>query len=44
LTAVVIDDIATPALLALVWTRAESPGLRELLAQSRQAFAPKPPG
>jgi DNA-binding transcriptional LysR family regulator len=44
LTAVVIDDIATPALLALVWTRAESPALRELLAQSRQAFAPKPPG
>jgi DNA-binding transcriptional LysR family regulator len=44
LTAVVIDDIATPALLALVWTRAESPALRELLAQSRQAFAPKLPG
>ena len=44
LTAVVIKDIVTPALLALVWARAESPVLHELLVQSRQAFAPQPPG
>ena len=44
LTAVVIKDVVTPALLALVWARAESPALRELLVQSRQAFAPQPPG
>ncbi len=44
LTAVVIKDIVTTALLALVWARAESPALRELLVQSRQAFAPQPPG
>jgi DNA-binding transcriptional LysR family regulator len=44
LTAVVIEDIVTPALLALVWARAESPALHELLVQSRQAFAPQLPG
>src|SRR3984957_4967646 len=44
LTAVVIKDSLTPALLALVWTRAGSPAVRELLAHSRQAFAPAPPG
>jgi DNA-binding transcriptional LysR family regulator len=44
LTAVVIEDVVTPALLTLVWARAESPALRELLVHSRQAFAPQPPG
>jgi DNA-binding transcriptional LysR family regulator len=44
LSAVVIKDVATPALLALVWARAESPALRELLVHSRQAFAPQSPG
>src|ERR1700722_898143 len=44
LTAVVIKDIVTPALLALVWARAESPALHELLVQSRQAFGPQPLG
>jgi hypothetical protein len=41
---VVIKDVVTPALLALVWARAESPALRELLGHSRRAFAPAPPG
>jgi DNA-binding transcriptional LysR family regulator len=44
LTAVVIKDSVTPALLALVWAGAKSPALRELLAQSRQAFGPQPLG
>ena len=44
LTAVVIKDIVTPALLALVWARAESPALHELLVQSRQAFGLQPLG
>jgi DNA-binding transcriptional LysR family regulator len=44
LTAVVIKDSLTPALLALVWTRAGSPAVRELLVHSRQAFAPVLPG
>jgi DNA-binding transcriptional LysR family regulator len=39
LTAVAIKDSVTPALLALVWAGAESPALRELLVQARQAFA-----
>ena len=43
LTAVAIKDSVTPALLALVWTRAESPAVRELLVHSRQAFAPQLP-
>jgi DNA-binding transcriptional LysR family regulator len=44
LTAVVIKDSVTPALLALVWAGAESPALRELLVQARQAFGRRPPG
>jgi DNA-binding transcriptional LysR family regulator len=44
LTAVVIEDIVTPALLALVWASGESPALRELLVHSRQAFARQPAG
>ena len=41
LTARTIDDVETPALLALVWKRTPgtpSPALRELLVHSRQAF------
>jgi DNA-binding transcriptional LysR family regulator len=44
LTAVLIKDIVTPALLALVWSHAESPALRELLVHGRRAFARQPPG
>ncbi|WP_460105007.1 LysR family transcriptional regulator [Streptomyces sp. YKOK-J1] len=38
LTAHTIDDVDTPAVLALIWRSAHSPGIRELLAHSRQAF------
>lgn len=38
LTARTIDDIETPALLALVWKPTRNPAVRELLAHSRQAF------
>ena len=38
LTARTIDDVATPALLALIWKSTHSPGMRELLVHSRQAF------
>jgi DNA-binding transcriptional LysR family regulator len=34
-----IDDVETPALLALVWTRTKSPALRELVRHSHAAFA-----
>ena len=44
LTAVVIEDIVTAALLALVWAHGESPALRELLVRSRRAFARQSPG
>jgi DNA-binding transcriptional LysR family regulator len=40
LTARTIDDIETPALLALIWKSTYSPAVRELLVHSRQAFAP----
>jgi hypothetical protein len=40
LKAVALDDIKTPALLALVWRTTSSPALRELLEHSRQAFNP----
>ncbi|MFI0794769.1 LysR family transcriptional regulator [Micromonospora rubida] len=43
LTALTIDDVETPALLALVWKAAHSPALRELLVHSRQAFAKPDP-
>jgi DNA-binding transcriptional LysR family regulator len=33
-----IDDVDTPAVLALIWTAAKSPALRELLRHSREAF------
>ncbi|MFI6338722.1 LysR family transcriptional regulator [Streptomyces sp. NPDC050535] len=39
LTARTIDDVATPALLALIWKPPHNPAARELLAHSRQAFA-----
>ncbi|WP_200308024.1 LysR family transcriptional regulator [Streptomyces adelaidensis] len=38
LTARTIDDVETPALLALVWKNAQNPSVRELLVHSRQAF------
>jgi len=36
--AVVIDDIRTPAVLAVIWTLAVSPALRELITRCRAAF------
>ena len=36
--AVVIDDIRTPAVLAVIWARTTSPALRELIARCRAAF------
>ncbi|HEX2822226.1 MAG TPA: LysR family transcriptional regulator [Streptosporangiaceae bacterium] len=42
LKALVIDDIRTPAVLALIWTATESPALREFLHHSRQAFSNPP--
>jgi DNA-binding transcriptional LysR family regulator len=39
LTARLIDDVETPALLALVWKSTHSPAVRELLAHGRRAFA-----
>jgi DNA-binding transcriptional LysR family regulator len=38
LQARLIDDLETPAVLALVWTRADSPALRQLLVHARRAF------
>jgi DNA-binding transcriptional LysR family regulator len=38
LRSLTIDDIRTPALLALVWTKTKSPALRELLVHSQAAF------
>jgi len=38
LTARTIDDVETPALLALIWKSTHSPAVRELLVHSRQAF------
>ncbi|MDG9707597.1 LysR family transcriptional regulator [Streptomyces sp. DH10] len=43
LTARTIDDVDTPALLALVWKSPHSPALRELLRHSRQAFTDPDP-
>jgi DNA-binding transcriptional LysR family regulator len=39
LTARTIDDVETPALLALVWKPTRNPAVRELLVHSRRAFA-----
>ena len=38
LRALGVDDIQTPAVLALTWTTTPSPALRELVRHSRQAF------
>ncbi|MGW1159482.1 LysR family transcriptional regulator [Streptomyces sp. NPDC002513] len=43
LTTHTIDDVDTPAVLALIWKSAHSPGVRELLAHSRQAFTKSDP-
>jgi len=40
LTALTIDDVKTPALLALIWKTPHSPAVRELLVHSRTAFWP----
>ncbi|WP_079079275.1 LysR family transcriptional regulator [Streptomyces sp. DSM 15324] len=42
LTARTIEDVDTPALLALIWKNTHSPGMRELLVHSRRAFADFP--
>ena len=44
LKALAIDDIETPAVLALIWTTTKSPALREILLHSRRAFAHPQPG
>jgi DNA-binding transcriptional LysR family regulator len=38
LCALYVDDIETPAVLALIWARTPSPALRELVQHSRHAF------
>ncbi len=43
LKALVLDDINTPALLALIWRTTTSPALRALLKLCHQAFDPQPP-
>lgn len=40
LTAVPIEDVHTPAVLALIWTATPSAALRELLHHCHRAFAP----
>lgn len=44
LTARTIDDVDTPALLALIWKDTHSPAVRELLTHARQAFSRPDPG
>ena len=41
LKALALDDIKTPALLALIWRTTNSPALRELLKHARRAFNPQ---
>jgi DNA-binding transcriptional LysR family regulator len=43
LRALIIDDIQTLAILALIWTETDSPALRELLHHARQTFTSPPP-
>lgn len=43
LHAAVIDDVETPAVLALIWTSPQSPALREFLRHGRTAFTDPPP-
>ncbi|MEU8245214.1 LysR substrate-binding domain-containing protein [Nonomuraea sp. NPDC048916] len=38
LTALTVDDVETPALLALIWKDTHNPAVRELLVHSRRAF------
>jgi DNA-binding transcriptional LysR family regulator len=42
LNTLAVDDIETPAGLALIWTTPQSPALRELLVHSHQAFSGVP--
>jgi DNA-binding transcriptional LysR family regulator len=44
LKALALDDIETPAVLALIWATTTSPALREFLLHSRRAFTGPPPG
>ncbi|MEU3188593.1 LysR family transcriptional regulator [Streptomyces sp. NPDC006923] len=39
-----IDDLETPALLAMVWRNTHSPAVRAFLLRSRRAFAGQAPG
>lgn len=43
LTALVIDDVDLPAVLALVWKSTHNPAVRELIVHSRQAFTRREP-
>ncbi|MDQ0791711.1 LysR family transcriptional regulator [Streptomyces sp. B1I3] len=43
LAARTIDDVETPALLALIWKRTHSPAVRELIVHSRRAFTKPDP-
>jgi DNA-binding transcriptional LysR family regulator len=43
LKALTLDEIETPAVLAIIWGATHSPALRELILHSRRAFAhPQP--
>ncbi|GGO19590.1 LysR family transcriptional regulator [Microbispora rosea subsp. aerata] len=42
LTALIIEDVETPALLALVWRGGQAPAVREFLRHARRAFAVPP--
>ncbi|WP_405009148.1 LysR family transcriptional regulator [Kitasatospora sp. NBC_01539] len=44
LTARTIDDVDTPAVLALVWRSTHNPAVRELLVHAGRAFAAPDPG
>ena len=44
LRALVIDDVETPAILALIWRKTKSPALREFLLHARPAFTRPQPG
>jgi DNA-binding transcriptional LysR family regulator len=44
LTALPIEDVETPVLLALTWKKTRSPAMRELLKHSRKAFTKPDPG
>jgi DNA-binding transcriptional LysR family regulator len=44
LTTLPLDDVDTPALLALTWKNTRSPATREFLTHARRAFATPEPG